>query len=192
MATGFGLLPVRKINGAEVQTNLYTVPATDSTALYVGDVVGLVNTMDATGQLKTVKKMAADTDVPVGVVVGFLPDPDDLYTPNYRKASTARTVIVCDDLINTVFQAQEDAVGGAVAAATIGEMQNISIVYAAGSAYTGMSGTMLDSSAIATTALNFKLIGVARLQNNAAAQAGGAILEVIGLVSAFNQADSRS
>jgi len=192
MATGFGILPVRKINGGQVQTGIYSVPATDSTALYVGDVVELVNTMDAGGQVKTVKALASATNVPVGVVVGFLTDPDDLYTPNYRKASTARMVIVADDLINTVFQAQEDAVGGAVAAATIGEMQNISVITAAGSAYTGMSGTMLDSSTVATTALNFKLIGVARLQNNAAAQTGGAILEVIGLISAFNQADSRS
>lgn len=192
MATGFGLLPVRKINGGEVTTNLYTVPASDGTALYVGDVVELVNTMDTGGQLKTVRKMGADTNVPVGVVVGFLPDPDDLYTPNYRKASTLRTVIVADDLINTVFQAQEDAVGGSVAAATIGEMQNISIIYAAGSSYTGMSGTMLDSSTVLTTALNFKLIGVARLQNNVAGQSGGAILEVIGHISAFSADDSRS
>jgi hypothetical protein len=193
MATGFGLLPVRKlVGGGQIQTNVYSVPATDSTALYVGDVVELVDSMDAGGQVATVKALASATNVPLGVVVGFLQNPDDLYVPNYRKASVARYVIVADDLINTVFQAQEDAVGGSVSAANIGGHYNISVITAAGSVYTGMSGTMLDSSTAVNTALNFKLVGVARLQNNVAAQTGGAILEVVGLVSAFNQNASHS
>src|ERR1700727_2015412 len=103
MATGFGLLPVRKlVGGGQMQTNVYSVPATDATALYVGDVVELVSTMDTTltAQVSTVKALASATNVPLGVVVGFLPNPDDLYVPNYRKASTARYVIVADDLIN--------------------------------------------------------------------------------------------
>lgn len=190
MATGFGLVPVRKINGGQIRLKTYFVPATDATALFVGDVVELVNAMDTPGEVQVVKRLAADTNLPVGVVVGFLPDPSLPYSVS-RPASTARYVLVCDDP-DIVLQGQEDAVGGAVSAAAIGEMQNVEIITAAGSAVTGLSGTMIDSSTASTAAANFKLIGVKRDKSNAAAQATGAVLEVIFLKHALRTTDSRS
>lgn len=188
MATGFGLLPVRKIDGGQLRVSPYTVPASDSTALRVGDAVKLVNSMDATAQLSTVT-VAAAGDALIGAVVGFLPHPDDLYRPNFRAASTLRTVLVCDDP-DAVFQVQEDAVGGSVAAADIGSHYNADLIIAAGSDYTGMSGHMLDSNTAAASSAQLKIIGVRRDNVNAGAQSGGAILEVIIHEHALRTTDS--
>lgn len=190
MATGFGLVPVRNIRGGKsFQVNTYYVPSTDSTALKVGDVVELVNAMDPKNEVAVIKKLAADTNLPVGPIVGFLPDPSLLYTGHMRPASTNRYVLVCDD-VDAVFEAQEDAVGGSVSAASVGSHFNISLITAAGSTVTGLSGDMLDSSTAVATALNCKIVGIKRDGVNAAAQSGGAILEVIFLQHALNTADS--
>lgn len=190
MATGFGLKPVRKLNGGEIRSNTYYVPSTDSTAIAVGDVVELVNAMDAAGLVKVVKRLAADTNLPVGVVTGIVPDGSS-FTSTMRAASTARYLLVCDDP-DVILQGQEDAVGGSVTAAAIGECQNIEIITAAASSSQEVSGTMLDSSTATTSACNYKLIGVSRVPGQAAAMSGGAILEVIALKHALKTTDSRS
>lgn len=188
MATGFGLIPVRRLGGGSPNIGVYTVPASDSTALLVGDVVELVNTMDTANELKTVTRATAG-NVLLGAIVGFGVDASLPYTGNIRAASTLRTVYVCDDP-RAVFQVQEDAVGGSVAAASIGEMQNADIIVASGSTATGLSGTMLDSSTATTSAANLKIVGVRRDKVNVGAST--AILEVIIFEHAFTTADSRS
>lgn len=178
MATGFGLKLVGRLGGGEPHVAAYTVPASDSTALFIGDVVEKVNSMDADNRLSTVTR-AATGDILLGVVVGFLPDPSSPYTSHYRAASTLRTVLVCDDP-DAIYEVQEDADGGAVSAANVGESLNIDIIVAAGSTVTGLSGTMADSNTVAATAEDLKIIGVKRdAIGNAAAQSGGAILRVM-------------
>lgn len=174
--TGFGLRLVGRIGGGEPEIREYSVPSTDGTALYQGDVVELVNTMDADGQVSTVKA-ATSGHILLGVVVGFKPDASLPYTGQYRAASTARKVLVCDDA-QAIYEVIEDAIGGAVSAAAIGEMENANFIVAAGSTVTGLSGIMLDSSTAAATANDLKIIGVRRDGVNAAAQTGGAILLV--------------
>jgi len=69
---------------------------------------------------------------------------------NFWPANTAYTAGTCTAYFyndqNMVYEIQEDAVGGALTAAQIGEMQNCPFVSGTGSAFTGLSGYMLDSS----------------------------------------------
>jgi hypothetical protein len=190
MATGYGLIPVRKIDGGQVRVRPYVVAAADSTALLVGDVVELDGTgdVDVVTQLPIVVRATAG-HVLLGSVVGFLPDPTNPYNGSIRAASTKRVVLVCDDP-DAVFSVQEDAVGNVVTAANIGLMTNADIIVASGNTTTGLSGTMLDSSTASASTANCKIVGVVREPGNVAAQSTGAKLEVIILEHALRTADS--
>src|SRR5688572_15058762 len=140
MATGFGLRLVGRLGGGEPHISEYFVPATDSTALFQGDVVKVVDTtgaMSTPAEFITITRAATGNPL-LGVVVGFKPDPATPYTA-YRAASTARKVLVCDDP-NAIYEVQEDAVGGAVTAALVGSLSNADIIVASGSTATGLSG----------------------------------------------------
>lgn len=162
----FGFRPVQNLDGSPWSGATRTVyfPSSDSTATFVGDLVKLTGSGDADGKYATVAQCAAG-DTPYGVVVGFKPDPTDLEL-TYRKASTARyaEVAVGDAVI---MEAQEDSVGGALAAANIG--QNIDVVVASsGDTTSGLSGMQLDSSTAATTnTLPLRLIGLVDREDNA-------------------------
>lgn len=190
--TGFGLRLVDELSGRAPRIREYYVPSTDGTALYQGDVVGLVNAMDPNNEVPVVTR-AATGNVLLGVVIGFRPDASLLYTGQFRAASTNRYVMVCDDR-NAVYAVQEDAVGGSLAAATIGEMQNANIIVASGSTVTGLSGTMLDSSTNTASAADCKIVGVQRDVSNPGnvASTGGAVILVKILASATDATDSRS
>ena len=96
-----------------------------------------------------------DTELPVGVIVGFVPDYSNLNTPQYRLASTARQALVCVDP-TVVYEVQSS---GATVVADVG--LNAGIVYTAGSTVTGISGMTLDIATKATTAtLPLKILGV--------------------------------
>lgn len=141
-----GFTPVQHLTGAPYngQFRTYSVPASDGTALGVGDVVKLAadgttgSLSDGTGGLKSVIKAAAG-DAIVGVVIGFDIVPDSLNTPQYRVASTLRKVRVADatDLVFMV-----EVSNGTVAAGIVGENYN----HANGtvSTTTGLSGATLD------------------------------------------------
>jgi hypothetical protein len=188
MATGFGLKLVGTTTGAPPSIREYYVPSTDGTALYVGDVVELVNAMDPKNEVSVITR-AATGDILLGVVVGFRPSTTELYTGHYRTASTNRYVLVCDDP-DAVYEVQEDADGGSVSAANVGERLNIDIVVASGSTATGLSGTM---SSVAATAEDLKIVGVKRnAEGNQAAQSGGAVLLVKIVAPAINATDSDS
>lgn len=179
--TGFGLRLVGRIGGGEARIREYYVPASDSTALFQGDVVKLTasaGTLDPNNEVLGITR-AATGDKLLGVIVGFKPDASLPYTAQYRAASTARYVEVCDDP-EAIYEVMEDGVGGTVTAAQIGQMDNFNIIVAAGSTVTGLSGTMLDSSTAAQTAADLKVVGVRRDPSNPAAVAGsvGAILVV--------------
>lgn len=153
--TPYGLQPCNR-NGApyDAQTNIYYVPATDGTAIAVGDPVTLAGSADADG-IPTVKRLAAGStsasaaNVPVGIVVGFVVKPDNLEVPNYRAGSTSAYVVVADDPA-LFFSVQEDSVGGALAATNVG--QRINFIMGTPSATTGLSNVEIDSSTAAATA----------------------------------------
>ncbi len=187
MATGFGLKPLRHRNSSPYngECSVYYIPATDTSTIGIGECVKLVAAMDPLNEVSVVAQAAAG-DALIGVVVGFASSAVGtsaipLSGPPYRRASTACYVLVADDP-DLIFQVQEDADGGVVSAANIGQHYNADIVVTSATANantgTGMSKTMLDSSTAAATSAQLKILGVMRDKVNAGAQTGGAVLEV--------------
>jgi hypothetical protein len=160
-----GLKPVRYKSGAPYNgaCNIYYVPASDGTALYVGDPVIIAGDADAAGVPTCTRATAGSAGRITGVVVGVRNTPS--LTTRYRAASTAQYVYVADDP-NLLFEIQEDAVGGALAAVDVG--LNADLISGSGSTVTGLSGFQLDTSTKATTAtLQLRIEGFVRREDNA-------------------------
>lgn len=172
-----GLRPIGHLNGSNWngKVNKYWLAAADGTATFVGDLVKLSGTSNADGSLASIAQAAAG-DTPIGVVVGFEPNPSDL-SQNYRTASqniasqdAGRWAYVADSP-DLVMEVQEDAVGGALAITSVG--LNADVVVGSGSTTTGQSAMQLDSSTAATTStLVLRILGfMSRPDNEVAANA---------------------
>ena len=171
-----GLKPVRHANGS-VYTgsfNTYFVPSSDATALYIGDPVIVAGSADADGVPTAIRATAAGGNYISGVVVGFSPvlgaGSSGRDSTVYRAASTARYAYVADSP-DLIFEIQEDAVGGALAAADVG--LNVDLIAGSGSAVTGYSGFQADTSTKATTnTLQLRIVRfVPRVDNEIGANA---------------------
>lgn len=159
----FGLRPVRQLNGSPLSgaTERCFIPATDSTAMFVGDAVKMAGSADADG-VPTVNRAAAG-DLIAGVIVSFDADTDDL-SLKHRVASTARycNVVMAPDVI---FEIKEDSAGGALAATDVG--LNADIIYTvAGSTTSGRSGMELDSSDAETGTCQLRILRLASRPDN--------------------------
>ncbi len=132
--------------------------AADSTATFVGDLVKLSGTADAQGRPSIAQAAAGNASV--GVVVGFLPDPNDL-SLTYRKASTLRVAQVCTDR-EMLYEVQAD---GAMAITNVGNVADI--VVSAGSTVSGKSGMELDSSSAGATAASLLIHSLVQREDNA-------------------------
>lgn len=137
----YGLRPVRERDGSPYSgaANTYYVPASDGTALFIGDPVILAGSADTAGTAPTVTRASAGaTNRITGVVVGFQPSPD--FVPyGYRPALTAMYVLVADDpYIEYAIQADADG----IAAAQVG--LNANLTAGSGSTATKRSGFILD------------------------------------------------
>jgi hypothetical protein len=146
----FGLRPVRTVGGSHSGSlEVFTVPAADGTAIYIGDMV--TKTGNGTGQ--TVNGVmypdcviAATTDIIDGVVVAVLADTEASLP--YRAASTLRRLLVCTDP-NMLYEAQEGNSGTPFTLDDVGN--NVSISVVAGSTTTGLSGSVLLNTTENTT-----------------------------------------
>ena len=174
-----GFIPVKHSSGAPYngQANIYAAAAADGTAIFVGDPVVLAGSADANG-IATVAKAGQGTSI-LGVVVGIVPQKIDpvsgkmtagavsLDTPQYRVASTAMFVLVCDDA-DVIYECE--AVTGAnavVAMAAVDVGLNADMATVAGSTTTGTSAAALDMSTKAATAtLQFKILGTVQRVDN--------------------------
>lgn len=140
--------------------------AATGTAVFIGDAVKLTGTGSADGTAPEVTQCAAG-DRPYGILISLDPDFTDegtLSSANYRRASTLRygRVIPMDSLKCSI---QEDSVGGALTAASIG--LNVDVIVAAGDTVTGASGMELDSSTAATTnTLAFRILELDATETN--------------------------
>jgi hypothetical protein len=161
-----GFTPVRYKSGAPYNgaANVYSIPASDGTALYIGDPVIIAGDGDTDGVPTATRATAGSAGRITGVVVGFRPS-STIVANGYRAASTAEYALVADDP-DLVFECQEDAIGGALAAADIG--LNADMVSGSGSATTHKSGFQLDTSTKATTAtLQLRILGFVQRPDNA-------------------------
>lgn len=173
--TARGLVPYKytwgqPYNGAY---NVYSVPASYGTALYIGQPVIATGASDANG-IPVVQTASAGGGAyilgpMIGIVDGGAPQLAEVTVtrdlPIYHPASTNQYILVADDP-NLLFWAQEDSVGGAIAYATAG-MKNIDLVAGAGSTVTGYSGWMIDSSTIQTTnTLQMRIVQALREVDN--------------------------
>lgn len=167
---GFG--PVKYNNGAPWNgaCHMYYIPASDATAVFVGDLVKLGGTNDANG-VRGVIQAAAGNAV-IGAVVGFLVDYSNINAAPYRVASTARYALVVDDP-NVLFEAQEDGVTDPLEMADSG--LNVNFVVGSGNTTSGVSGMQIDSDTEAVTAtLPLKLIQPVARSGNELVAAGQA------------------
>ena len=156
-----GLRPVKHLNGAPFNgmVNRYYVPATDSTAIFVGDAVKSGGSADARGVPDVAQAAAGDTIR--GIVVGIEPVTDE--SLNFRAASTEAYVLVAD-APDLVFEIQEDSVGAALAVTNVG--QNADLIVAAGDTTVGKSGMELDSSTAVGTTAQLRILGLVQREDN--------------------------
>lgn len=173
-----GFRPVKTITGAPYngQSEVVFAPAADGSVIMVGDAVELLGDARAATGVPTVKRLAAATNVPYGIVVGILfsgvgdagniPPVTDLNTPVYRRASTDRYLLVCTDP-NVIYEVQYAGTSVAAATITANVGQNGQFTTTAGSTTTGASGMQLDSTGLATTAtLPLKIVGFPNRPDN--------------------------
>jgi len=162
--TPYGLVPIGRNGGRyDGSVGIYYIPSTDGTACAVGDAVKLAGSADSRG-IPTIARATAG-DIPVGIIVGFVPAPSALDVPDYRAASTARYAQVADDP-DVYFVIQEDSVGGALAATSVG--LNANMIFGTPSATTGLSNVELDSStALDTDTLDLQIIRLWDAPDNA-------------------------
>lgn len=159
--TPMGLKPVRNAGNGVMTGGLETfyVPASDATALYVGDPVVKNGSSDAAGVAGVVRAVAAGPIT--GVVCGFLPD-GSATMPGYRAASTGAYVLVCTDP-GQLYVIQDNT---GIVAADVGLNANMTV--GAGNAYSRQSGFTLDAATKATTGtLALKIMGLVQKPNNA-------------------------
>lgn len=150
-----GLVPVRYRSGAPYNgaANIYYVPSTYATSLYIGDpVVITTDASDANGVQTVEIGAAAGTAVgilgPIVSLAFFDGSPVLRDSGRYHAASTAGYVLVADDP-ELLFEIQEDGDAGAMGVGAVG--RNAQLISGTGSTVTGWSGWMLDSSTLATT-----------------------------------------
>lgn len=162
-----GFRPVKHLNGSPYngQLNRYMISASNAANTNVGDLVQLDTNpalVDTTGNgvYPAVCRAASGTAVPlVGVIVGFDVDYSNLNAGNFRAASTRRVALVAD-ATDLILAAPQDAVGGVIAAASVG----LNVAFDLGTAQAVApyaSGMKVDSSTVATTAtLPLQIMGV--------------------------------
>ena len=176
-----GLSPVGTLTGAAFneQGQLFAIASDASNTYAIGDVVKLTAGSDANG-IAYVTKMTADSDLPMGVIVGIRPaDPGvslegtniDLAKLYLTLSSGTRYVYVITDP-TVVFEAQADSYALADVNKNAGANwtadQTTLAQSAPQSSTTIKASTVLAMGSSGSLALPFTVIGLAQRQDNAA------------------------
>lgn len=169
----FGLRPVADMTGKYYTgaMRVYYVPASNATALFVGDpVVTLNNSADANGVPAVGIATAGAGNYISGVMQGVANNAGSLIItvqqtgPVYLPAGQAGYIYVADDP-TLLFELQESTTGGPLAAGAAS--RNASLVAGSGNVTTGQSGWQLDCSTLATSAAQLRLIQQLQQVDNA-------------------------
>lgn len=165
----FGLRAAGLLSGGPLglpKTRLCFVPASDATAIFIGDPVKTVPGLDSATGCPIVTRSTANTDVLRGVCVGVVPVTSGVVLPAVgilnRRASTAQYILVVEDP-HAEFEIQSDATGILANVASMGSNLDYST---AGSAVTGLSGVVL-SSTVGTSSKQMRIIEHANIVGNA-------------------------
>lgn len=139
------------------------IPATDETAVFVGDAVEMAGSAGSIvgGPTKATVKQISATNPIYGIVQGFahhmVSTGMDLGR-RHRPADTAMYVWIKPANHQDIYRIQADDVSATLAATDVG--LNADIIVGSGDTSTGMSGIELDTDTKATTAgLQVKIIG---------------------------------
>lgn len=156
----FGARIVSKIDGSPWTgaLNRYYVPSTDAQAIFRGD---FVTSAGAHTDGTPICTQCAEGGLIRGIMVEIEPMLEDLNL-NYRKASTAQYVLVCDDP-NVLVEIQED---GTTAVGDVGENCDLELA-TAGSTTTGLSGMQIDTSDHKTATAQLRIVRLAPIPGNA-------------------------
>lgn len=188
MANQRGFVPCRKLGGGYATTRMFPVSAAANEAYFLGDAVH----QGASGAVKPLKNSTPLTSRPLGVIVGFLDQNQKPLThtmptrgPFLATAQAGYALINCDP--NQTYIAES---GGNVNDAVVGAGYKVSA--GAPNTLTGLSGMVLDGTAITTADAQFKVLGLAPVQlidnprsSAAASAAAPALVEVIIFNHAF-------
>ena len=145
----------------DLKVNRYVTSISDTTALYRGDAVKTTGTSAVDGTPVCTKALAGETIR--GFVVSIQPLHND-ENFEYRKASTERTILVCDDPYIMV----EIQTNGTLAVTDIGKYANI--VLNGGNDITGLSGTMVDLSSTSTDSRQLRIVSLVDRVDNEVGQ----------------------
>jgi len=158
----FGFRPIRYRSGQPYNgaCNLYYIPSTDATAMFVGDAVSYATANMTTAEgAPYIKQSAAAGEVNVGVIVGFKEDTSS--SEVYRPASTPRYAWVADDINNLVCEVQNSGYFSVTQTHHYGE-----ILVGTGSTVTGLSAMEINSSGLITTAAQLRVVRLAAKPDN--------------------------
>lgn len=169
--TPYGLRPVRKTSGQlwTGAANVYNIPSSYGSNLFVGDPVIPTGTSDANGIPNVTLATAAGGNYLIGCMVGIVQAGEPIVSvtrdlPIYHQASTQGYILVADDP-ELMFEVQEDGLGGAMGVNA--SSSNVDLIAGSGSTVTGQSGWLLDSSTVNTTAtLQMRLLWPIRASDN--------------------------
>src|ERR1700677_4057245 len=152
-----GFRPVKHFDGSawNGQVNRYVTATADATPIFNGDLVTLAAVTDTPGSTpfqgnvggtQGITKATIGASNPVvGVAVGFMINPLNLNSPQYRLASTQVYVLVVDDP-TVVF-----AVQSAVAPTPTDLNSNGVVTDGGGSTVTGQSGQFVSAYGVSAT-----------------------------------------
>lgn len=179
-----GLVPYRRTTGEPYNgaANVYYVPASYGSAIYVGDPVQIVTASADLQGIPGVRLVTAgngtDTGIStyglIGSMVGIVNagEPPITVVQNstvYHPASTAGYILVADDP-DTLFMIEENGnMAGAtpVAGAVPGPGKNVDLVSGSGSTVYGTSGWTIGSASLSTNALQMRVIRMLEQADNA-------------------------
>jgi hypothetical protein len=170
----FGLRPVSYVWGSPYANayRTYYVPASNGTALYVGDpVITLDNSADANGVPAVGIATAGAGNYVTGAIIGLTNNAGELVIPVlqsstvYLPASTAAYVAVADDP-NLLFEIQENSSPSALAAGAASRNADLN-AGSGGSTYTGFSSWQLDSNTLNTSAKQLRIVQAVQSIDNA-------------------------
>jgi len=160
----FGFRPIRYRSGAPYNgaCNLYYIPSTDSTAMFIGDVVNFATAYMTTAEgAPYIVQHTEGDEVALGVIVGF--KPEQASDNVYRSGGEPRYAYVADDLKNLVFEAQNE---GYFSVTQTYHYADINV--GTGSSVTGLSAMEIASDTLVTTAATIRIVRLAAKPDNTA------------------------